>query len=188
VAFDHRDGAAAENPYAPLMGRTFVDLDETGPIRVLDEERAATLTAWVARLIPGDGAAWPSAAELDTVAYVDAVLTKAPELRPTVLAGIDAAERAARGRQDAAFVDLDAAAQVAILTDVEASLAPAAFSVLLELTYEAYYRAPRVQRVVKERTGFDVRNTVDGKPMKPFPVDLLKPVADRPDHYRSVPA
>ncbi|MDO9396135.1 MAG: gluconate 2-dehydrogenase subunit 3 family protein [Herbiconiux sp.] len=187
MAFDHRDGGPAVNPYAPLMGRTFVELDETGPLTVLDPTRVTTLTHWVNRLIPGDGV-WPAAGELDTVAYIDAVVAKAPSLRPVLLGGIDTADRTARAAHGAPFADLDAAAQTAVLRGVEAEGDPGAFSMVFELAYEAYYRAPRVQAIVKERTGFDVRNTVVGKPMKPFPVDRLTTISTRPDHFRSVSA
>lgn len=187
MAFDHRDGAPAVNPYAPLMGRTFVSLDETSILTVIDAVRAATLTAWVGRIIPADDV-WPSAAELDAVGYIDAIIRKAPALRPVLLGGVDALERAAHAEHDSSFADLPTGAQVQLLRDVEAHLAPEAFSVILELAYEAYYRHPRVQAIVKERTGFDVRNTVVGKPMEPFPIERLRPIGTRPDNYRSVPA
>jgi hypothetical protein len=187
MAFDHRIGASAENPYAPQMGRTFVELDETGPIAVLDPDRARTLSSWVARVIPGDSE-WPSADELDTVAYIDAVVGKAPELRPVLLAGIDAIDGAAHTAHGAPFATISAADQVTILRDAESATAPAAFSMILELTYEAYYRSPRVQEVVRARTGFDVTNTIVGKPMEPFPVERLQHISSRPDRYRSVHA
>ncbi|PSL37535.1 gluconate 2-dehydrogenase subunit 3-like protein [Labedella gwakjiensis] len=187
MAFDHRDGASGPNPYAPQMGRTFAPLDLSGPLTVLDPARATTLTAWVARLIPGN-ADWPSAADLDTVNYIDEIVRQAPTLRPVLIGGIDAVDSTARSRDGRPFVDLDADRQTAILRDIEATGAPAAFSMVLELCYEAYYRAPRVQRIVAQRTGFEVRNTVDGKPMKPFPVERLATVRTRPDHFRSVNA
>lgn len=187
MAFDSRDSGGAENPYAPLMGRSYVGFDETGAFTVLDGERRQTLSAWVGRVIPSEPP-WPGADELDTVAYIDAVIAKAPELRPTILSGIDRIERTAQAAHRTSFHELPIDAQVAILTEAEATLAPAAFSVVVELTYEAYYRHPQVQQVVKERTGFDVRNTIDGKPMKPFPIELLTEVGERPDRYRSVPA
>jgi hypothetical protein len=187
MAFDHRSGAATENPYAPQMGRTFVELDETGPIAVLDAHRARTLSSWVARVIPGDSE-WPSADELDTVAYIDAVVRKAPELRPVLLSGIDAVDGAAHAAHGAPFTAIPSTEQIAILRDAESDTAPEAFSMILELTYEAYYRSPRVQEVVRARTGFDVTNTIVGKPMDPFPVDRLQPISSRPDRYRSVHA
>ena len=109
-------------------------------------------------------------------------------LRPVLIGGIDAADAAARSRDGVPFSALEAGRQTAILRDLESTGAPAAFSMVLELCYEAYYRAPRVQRIVAQRTGFEVRNTVDGKPMKPFPVERLLTVSARPDHYRSVNA
>jgi hypothetical protein len=187
VAFDHRAGVAGRNPYAPVMGKTFVELDETGPVTVLDAPRAATLSSWVARIIPGTSE-WPSADEVDTVAYIDAIVRKAPELRPVLLAGIDAVDRAAHTAHGGPFTGIAAADQIAILQDAETNTAPAAFSMILELTYEAYYRSPRVQQVVKERTGFNITNTVVGKPMEPFPLHRLQPISARPDRYRSAHA
>jgi hypothetical protein len=187
MAFDHRSGAAAHNPYAPLMGRTFVGLDETGPITILDDARATTLTSWVGRIIPGDGE-WPSAGELDVVPYIDAVVRKAPELRPVLLSGIDALDRAAQAAHGAPFSEVSTDEQTAILRTAESESAPEAFSIVLELTYEAYYRSPRVQEVVKARTGFDIANTVKGKAMAPFPVERLQTISARPDRYRSVHA
>mgnify|MGYP001370488158 CR=1 FL=1 len=187
MAFDQRGGVAAANPYAPLMGRTFVDLDETGPITVLDAARIETLSAWVARLIP-KREGWPSAAELDTVAYIDAIVTKAPTLRPVLLKGIDAVDAAAVSTHGVPFASATTEQQTALLHEAESALAPEAFTMVLELTYEAYYRSPKVQAIVKERTGFDVRNTVVGKPMRPFPVERLQEMSTRPDHFRSVDA
>lgn len=185
MAFDHRSGGTAENPYAPLMGRTFVAAEETGPITVLDELRAAILSSWVSRIIPGDSE-WPSADETDAVAYIDAVVRRAPELRPVLLAGIDTIDRAARAAHQAPFTAISAAEQTAILHEAESTSAPAAFSMVLELTYEAYYRWPLVQEVVRTRTGFDVTNTVVGKRMKPFPIDRLQTISSKPDRYRSI--
>ena len=185
MAFDHRGGTNATTPYAAVMGQTYVDIDESTPITILDPLRAQTLSSWVARVIPGDDT-WPSADELDTVTYIDAVIHKAPSLRPVVLSGIDAVDRAARAHYGRGFVALAEAEQVHILRETESSVAPEAFSVVLELSYEAYYRAPRVQEIVKARTGFDVHNTVVGKRMEPFPTERLHDVGTRPDHYRSV--
>lgn len=187
MAFDHRDGAAASNPYAAVMGRTFVDQGETSALTVIDPQRAETLTAWVSRLIPGN-AEWPSADTLDTVGYIDAIIRKASDLRPFILAGIDAVDNSARSTLGCPFAAAAADERDAILRDAEARLAPEAFSVILELTYEAYYRHPDVQEIAKIRTGFDVRNTVVGKPMEPFPTERLQQIGTRPDHYRSVNA
>ena len=87
-----------------------------------------------------------------------------------------------------AFASLGPEQQIAILRETESTGAPETFSMVLELTYEAYYRAANVQQVVKERTGFDVRNTVVGKPMKPFALERLTTMSARPDHFRKVNA
>ncbi len=187
MAFDHRDGASGANPYAPLMGRTYVTTEEVGTLRVLDTQRIDVLDAWVRRLIPGTDI-WPSAGETDAVAYIDAILVKAPTLRPVVLAGIDAAERAARSLHGKGFSVCSPAEQTEILKTMEQTGAPEAFGVVFELTYEAYYRTPAVQDIVRERTGFDVTNTVVGKAMKPFPSDRLITIGERADRYRSVSA
>ncbi len=187
MAFDDREGAPAFNPYSPVMGKTYVDLDETGDFTVLDPRRIALVAAWTARIIPGN-ADWPGADGIATAAYVDAVLRKAPELRPIILAGADAVDAAARARTGSGFDELPTGEQVEILRDAERTLAPEAFSVILELTYEAYYRTPLVQENVKVRTGFNIQNTVVDKPMEPFPVGRLTEVSLRPSHYRSVPA
>jgi len=184
MAFDSRSDGPAENPYAPLMGRTYVGLDETGDITILDAARVRTLSAWVGRIIPGNEN-WPSAAELDTVGYVDAILGLAPELRPVLLAGIDAAEAIARREHGASFSEIPDAAKTAILVELERVEAREAFSVILELTYEAYYRAEPVLAIVKERTGFDITRTVQGAPIKPFDTDKLTRVSLMPDRYRS---
>lgn len=185
MAFDHREGSA-DNPYAPVMGKTFVEIGER-VVHVLDDAQTRTLTSWVARLIPGDST-WPSAGELDTVDYIQSVLNKAPELTPVVTAALHALDDHAGATLDARFDELNHADQVNLLADLEGRLAPEAFSIILELTYEAYYRAPRVQEVARSRTGFDIANTVIGKAMDPFPMSALDEMMQRPDRYRSVPA
>jgi hypothetical protein len=183
MAFDNRAGSPTTTPYESQMGRTYVGYEQTGAITVLDPARAATLGAWVAQIIPGDEH-WPSAGDLDTVAYIDAVIAKAPVLRPLILGGIDAATSAARARGAAAFDALAVDDRIAVLRELEAGGAAEAFSVVLELTYEAYYRHPAVQDVVKERTGFDIHRTVQGAPLEPFPTERLTRVSMLPARYR----
>ena len=184
MAFDQRTDGPANNPYSPLMGRTFVSIDDTTPISILDSTRQPILGAWVARLIPGNGN-WPSAGELDTVTYIDGVLRLAPELRPVLLDGIDTAHAVALRDFDSPFVSLNDVRQTTVLKEVESSAAREAFAVILELTYEAYYRAEAVLGVVRERTGFDIGRTVQGVPLKPFDTDRLTRVSLLPNRYRS---
>ena len=185
MAFDTRGTGPATSPYESLMGRTYVGLDETEDIRVLDPRRAAVLSAWVSRLVPGNDE-WPSAGDVDTVAYIDAVLWRAPELRPIVLAAIDAADAASPRRGGPSFTALPADDQVAVLHSLESDAAPEAFATVLELTYEAYYRAESVQAVVRGRTGFDIARTVRGAPLEPFPTERLDRVSMLPARLREV--
>lgn len=184
MAFDSRGDGDAHSRFEKLMGRTYVAPGEHG-IRVLDPRRQATLAAWVGRIIPGD-AHWPNAAELDTVEYVDAVVFAAPTLRPLLLAALDRADTLARGQHGAALAGLEPAQVVPVLQALEADPATSeAFGLVLELTYEAYYRHERVQAVVAERTGFDIGRTVEGAPLAPFPVERLDRVRQLPDNVRA---
>ena len=56
---------------------------------------------------------------------------------------------------------------------------------VLELTYEAYYRSRIVQAAVRNNTGFDIRNSVQGRSMTPFDTSSLNRVSLLPDRYRS---
>lgn len=183
MAFETRAGGPATNPYESQMGRTYVAIDETGDIRILDQARVATLGAWVARLIPGNEQ-WPSAGELDTVAYIDAVLQRSIVLRPIILAAIDAADAASVHRSSLPFAALPVAEQVEVLKELESDSAPQAFAVVLELSYEAYYRDVNVQSAVKARTGFDIARTVHGAPLEPFPTERLERVSLLAPRYR----
>ena len=183
MAFDTRGSGPATSSYEAFMGQTYVAIDDTGPIRVLDPERAATLSAWVSRLIPATHE-WPSAGDLDTIAYIDGVLWRAPELRPIVLAGIDSADLLSGRRGAPRLVELAVPDQVDVLRELERAVAPEAFATVLELTYEAYYRAPAVQAIVKERTAFDISRTVQGVPLEPFPVERLTRVGSLPARLR----
>ncbi|GAA3311050.1 gluconate 2-dehydrogenase subunit 3 family protein [Arthrobacter ramosus] len=185
MAFDDRAASPSRNLYAPVMGRTYVTFDDTKTITVLDQSRCDTLNAWVDGIIPGNED-WPAAREVNAVAYIDATIRKAPELRLSLLAGIDTAELLAAREYGSLFSALDAEQRRSVMQKLETQDAIDAFSVILELTYEAYYRAPAVQDVVKKRTGFNIKNTVQGVPLKPFDTTRLALVAQRPDHYRRV--
>jgi hypothetical protein len=168
-----------EGPLPADTGSTYVAPEEVGALHVLDPGRAALLSAWVARLIPGD-AAWPSAAQTDAVAYVDAMLARAPRAQPGILAALDAL--AATG-----FGDLDDSGQGDALRGLESSARlGAAFASVLEMTYEAYYRDPAVVAVVEERTGFRTSRPRTGTPLAPFDESRLDRVRALPPRWRPV--
>ncbi len=179
----------ASNPYAPLMGRTFVDLDETGAVTVLDEDRAATLGGVGGPPDPRQrdrGRPRPSSTR---VAYIDAILRKAPTLRPVILGGIDALDAAARSAHGAA---VHGARRPTSRSSSCAASRPPAPRRRSPSSSSSPTRPTTGTRACRPSSrsgpGFDVRNTVVGKPMKPFPVDRLETISTRPDHFRSVSA
>ena len=59
-----------------------------------------------------------------------------------------------------------------------------AFRAVLEMTLEAYYRDPAVERVVADRTGFNSRRPMVGTPMAPFDEARVDRVRALPPRYR----
>jgi hypothetical protein len=163
--------------WAADPGGVYVAPEDVGEPRVLDAGAVAVLTAWVDRLVPGD-AHWPPASSTPAVAYIDAMLQRAPAVQPAVLAAI-----AALAAQD--FLALGDDDQVAALQGLEASVElGGVFRSVLEMTLEAYYRDPAVDAVVRERTGFDTRLTMVGTPLAPFDESRLQRVRSLPPRYR----
>jgi hypothetical protein len=158
-------------------GGVYVAPEDVGEPRVLDAGAVAVLTAWVDRLVPGD-AHWPSASSTPAVAYIDAMLQRAPAVQPAVAAAIEALTA-----QD--FLALGADDQIAALQALESSdRFGGVFRSVLEMTLEAYYRDPAVEAVVRERTGFDSRRTMVGTPLPPFDESRLERVRSLPPRYR----
>jgi hypothetical protein len=192
VAFDRAKG------YAP-GGETELDIYSElatayvppgGPLgvyTVIDERRCRVLVAWASGLIP-ENDDWPSAGEIGSVEYIDQNLSKAPRLRPMVLGICDLADKIATSAYGAEFVAVDAAAQADVMRRCEQER-PTAFSLVLELVYECYYRDPRVLRVVEQQTGFRPRMAVDGSSLPVHDdvvMDLLTEVGVRPNVTRAV--
>lgn len=173
------------DPFLGAAGR-YVPASEVRAPEVVDPARQRTLAAWTARLIPAAGA-WPGADEVGAAAYVDAAIGTTPASRQTVLRAIDRLDLLAAEAGHLSFADGPTEMQDRFLRDLaaESDLA-AAFQQVLELTYEAYYRDPRVCDVMRERTGFDSRLPHLGSEMEPFDESLLERVAKLPPHYRQV--
>jgi len=157
-------------------GGVYVAPDEVGAPRVLDADERALLTAWVDRLVPGDGT-WPPASATPAVGYIDALADRAPHVVPPLRAALAwLAERDLRGTGD----------QVALLRELETHPEHGAtFRSVLEMTLEAYYRDPAVEEVVRERTGFDARRPMVGTPMAPFDPARVDRVRGLPPRYRA---
>jgi hypothetical protein len=200
MAIDRSTDYATENVASDIhvdLTRAYVPPGTPrGEFLVFDPDRAAALTAWVSVLIPGSGAEdpagdrqrWPSAADVGAVEYIDRTLALAPRLRPMVLGLIGQAESIALAEHGQGFGSLLSADQYAIMTTCEKAEA-AAFGLVKELTYEAYYRDPAVLRVVERRTGFRPRLAVDGFAVARCDDEvmmLLAEVAERPGLVREV--
>jgi hypothetical protein len=187
MAFDHRaPSALAEDgadDFQRHLGHAYIEPGDVGTFTVLDPARQAALKAWTARLIPGDEH-WPSAADAGAAAYIDAVLARAPAVRPLLLRTLERLERAAQAAHGTGFAACEEAAQVALLGEL-AELG-GGFDLVLELTFEAYYRDPGVNRAIEARTGFRTALPHLGSAMAPFDETRLERVKQLPPNYREV--
>lgn len=199
MAFDRSTGYATEDATSDVyadLARAYVPPGiKRGEFAVLDPGRAAALASWVSVLIPGEGTnsdakgRWPSAGDIGAVEYIDQNLVLAPRLRPLVLDLIGRAERIALAKHGQGFAGLPVADRRAIMVACEEAEATA-FSIVKELTYEAYYRDPTVLRVVERRTEFRPRLAVDGFALSRQDdevMTLLTEIAERPRLVREVP-
>ncbi len=169
------------------LSRGYVEQGEPISRSVFDTARRETLQAWIGRLIPGDEH-WPSAGELDASSYVDAVVSGTPECRPLALRALAALESGAWERHGCAFGACSDEQKDALLGELSRGAHQTAFTLVLELTYEAYYRHPLVCEVMRERTGFDSRLPHLGSSMDPFDEASLDRVKTLPAHFREVAA
>jgi hypothetical protein len=191
MAFDRRSSYEAADAVAAIyadLGHAYVEPggDPGRPLEILDEARATILDAWALTLIPGDER-WPSAADVGIADYVDRTLALAIGARAPILRIIDDAQAAAHGRHDADFVDLTPEHRANVLTSTEL-LSPLVFTVLKELTYEAYYRHPAVIEALRSNTGFRSELPVNGTELEANDdaLLLLADVAERPSIVREV--
>ncbi len=182
----HEAPSVRAEDFHHALGRAYVDAATASTSRaVLDEPRRAVLSAWVETLIPGN-AHWPSAAETDAVGYIDATAFAAPALRSIVLLGIDRLEALVRERHGAemSFPALAAEQRRDLLAQLETLNPNRAFELVLELTFEAYYRDERVLAALERRTGFSAREAMHGREMEPFDAAALQRVRALPPRYR----
>lgn len=185
MAFDHRAPSATEDAgdFRRHLGHAYVEAGDVGPFTVLDPPRQAALAAWTARLIPGDEH-WPSAADTGAAAYIDAVLARVPAVRPLLLRTLQTLEHTAEAAHGTAFAECGEDEQVALLEAL--SELGAGFDLVLELTFEAYYRDPAVNRAIEARTGFQAALPHLGSAMPPFDEARLERVKQLPPRYREV--
>lgn len=161
---------------AALQGR-YVAPEDANQFRVLDPARARLAEAVVDTLVPGDDA-WPPASATGAATYVDASAFTSPGLRPLLLRALDEVRELAAGA-GGQFPDLPAGQREQVLRELE-TRDPAVFPALLELTLEAYYRSPLVDRPLRERAGYRSEVARDGVTLPPFDLSLLEQVGELP--------
>ena len=188
LAYDRKQGghsvAQANRPdYRLEIGRAEVPVGERRGFKVLDRARAATLTAWVATLIPARSAR-PAAAGVGAAEYVDATVFLVPSLRPALLQAIDHLERSAQAAFRKAFSECSAGECERLLREFEAVDATDAFNMVRDFTYEAYYGHPLVLAALENETGWSSSSSTQGSEMKAFDASRLERVRKLPPRWR----
>lgn len=188
LAYDRKQGghsvAQANRPdYRLEVGRAEVPVGQSRGFRVLDPARAATLTAWVATLIPARSAR-PAAAGVGAAEYVDATVFLVPSLRPALLQAIDHLERAAQAELHKPFDESSAQERERLLREFEAIDTSDAFNMVRDFAYEAYYGHPLVLAALEKETGWNSSSPTQGSEMTPFDASRLDRVRKLPARWR----
>jgi hypothetical protein len=179
----HQVAQANRPDYRLEVGRAEVPVGEARGFSILDPQRAATLKAWVATLIPGAGSR-PDAAEVGAAEYIDATVFKVAALRPSLLQAIDSIVRIAATKAHSHFADCSADERERLLREFEAEDSTDAFNMLRDFTYEAYYGHPRVLAALEADTGWSSTSPTKGSPMPAFDVSRLERVRSLPPRWR----
>jgi hypothetical protein len=192
MAYDRKQGghqvAQANRPdYRLEVGRAEVPVGEARTFAVLDQARAATLTAWTATLIPAGGGR-PDAGSVGAAEYIDATVLMIPSLRPALLHALDNIERIARTKAHRSFAECASDERERLLREFQVEDETDAFSMVSDFTYEAYYGHPTVLAAVETATGWKGMNPMTGGPMAPFDANKLARVRSLPPRWRNVPA
>jgi len=191
VAYDrkqeggHKVAQANRPDYRLEVGRAEVPVGEPRAFAVLDAARAATLTAWVATLIPADGDR-PDAGALGAAEYIDATVSKVPSLRPALLTALDLVERIAQTKAHKAFAECSADERELLLREFQRDGDADSFQMISDFTYEAYYGHPDVLAALEATTGWKGLGPMKGGPMKPFDPSLLARVKALPPRWRKL--
>ena len=183
MAYDRKQGghsvAQANRPdYRLEVGRAEVPVGQARDFKVLDPDRAATLTAWVATLIPARSAR-PAAAGVGAAEYVDATVFLVPSLRLALLQAIDELDRVG-------FRDQSAAERERLLREFEATDGSDAFNMVRDFTYEAYYGHPLVLAALEKETGWNSSSSTEGSDMDALDQSRLERVRELPPRWRQV--
>lgn len=187
MPFDQHLGAsgARQLTLAREVGKGYVPVTAVAPeYKVLHPPRQTVLCKWVDTLIPREGA-WPAPSERGVPQYIDNSAACSGTLRRMLIDAVDDADSRAITACGEGFASCSAETRVEVLKQMEAER-PADFALLLELTFEGYYRDRSVAHVVEDRTGFRVAGPLAGIRDEPFQEQLLADVVTREKHYRDV--
>src|SRR5216684_2423942 len=125
MAYDRKQGkhevAQSSRPdYRLEVGRAEVPVGSPRDFAVLDPDRAATLRAWTATLIPAAGLR-PDAGSVGAAEYIDATVHMVPSIQPALFHGIDEVERLARAKSGRAFIECAATEREDVLRQFQAA-------------------------------------------------------------------
>src|SRR6266566_142900 len=181
----HKVARANRPDYRLEVGHAEVAVGEPRHFAVLDPARAATLTAWVANLIPADGGR-PDAGAVGAAEYIDATVSKVPSLRPALLTALDMVERIAQTKAHKTFAECGTDEREPLLREFQRDGDADSFQMISDFTYEAYYGHHDVLASLEATTGWKGLGPMKGGPMKPFDASLLKRVKSLPARWRKV--
>lgn len=134
-------------------------------------------------IIPPDPErALPGAGEIGVADYLARIVSETAGLAPMLIAGLDAADAAAKERGAESFAALEAQPRAEVLQGLDAT-APGVVPSLLFHGYTAYYQDGRVM----EALGLEPRPPhPKGYEMEPGDLSLLERVRERGKLYREV--
>jgi hypothetical protein len=190
MAYDRKQGghqvAQGNRPdYRLEVGRAEVPVGEPRGFDVLDPERAATLKAWTATLIP-EGPGRPDAGAVGAAEYIDATVSKVPSLRPALLHALERIEVIAQSKARRAFAECTQDERERLLRELQRDDDTDAFQMVSDFTYEAYYGHPDVIASLEAATGWRASNPMTGSAMEPFDADQLARVKSLAPRWRAV--
>jgi hypothetical protein len=192
MAYDRKQGqhqvAQSSRPdYRVEVGRAEVPVGMPRTFVILDPNRAATLKAWTATLIPAAGRR-PDAASIGAAEYTDATVRLVPSIRAALIHGLDEVERLAREKTGRGFVECAPDERENVLRQFQAADGTDSFSMVSDFTYEAYYGHPQVLAAMEAENGWRGTGPMTGSEMAPFDPSLLARVRTMPPRYRAVEA
>ena len=158
--------------YRQEIGRAHVPIGVERGFAVLDPDRAEVLRAWVSALIPARGER-PAAGDVGAAEYVDATVFLTPRLRGVLLDAIDTVEQLALKLVARRFSEMTPPERAEVLRAFETNDPLDAFSMVRDLSYEAYYAHPRVLDALERETGWRYEVAISGSDLEPFDEGLL---------------